>query len=188
MDRLFVVFSLLTRIYNFRAGQSASGADSLIVNGYAVQHSGQMCAFEGKNCQCFGSFTISHPGCIPKGRADLARTYHRGRIGKMCPLDQFQAVGGFTSFDAVVDVEFTVEVFDMAFDGVDGDDEFFGDFGVAAPGNEKGEYTLFLRGEWFKQRAVRTAGWKRERVSEGVENALDIGAQRFLCEGGQEFA
>jgi hypothetical protein len=106
----------------------------------------------------------------------------------MCPLDQFQAVGGFTSFDAVVDVEFTVEVFDMAFDGVDGDDEFFGDFGVAAPGNEKGEYTLFLRGEWFKQRAVRTAGWKRERVSEGVENALDIGAQRFLCEGGQEFA
>lgn len=76
----------------------------------------------------------------------------------------------------------------MAFDGVDGDDEFCGDSGVTAPGYQEGEYALFLRGEWFEQWTIRVAGLERERMDKGVEDVLSIDAQRLLREGWQVLA
>ena len=66
-------------------------------------------------------------------------------------LDEFEAPGNLAGLHAGVDVEFAVEVFHMPFDGIDGDDEGFGDLRVAAPGDQQGEYTLFLRREGFEQ-------------------------------------
>src|SRR5713226_9701526 len=50
--------SLVTsRIYKNSVKRSAPETGFQAINGCAAQHSGQMCAFEGKNCRYFGSFT-----------------------------------------------------------------------------------------------------------------------------------
>ena len=72
--------------------------------------------------------------------------------------DQFQTPGGFEGGDAVGGVEFAIEVFEVAFDSVEGDDEIGGDLGIGAPGCEEGEDALLLRGERFEQGAVNAAG------------------------------
>ena len=49
--------ALTLRIYKNGAQPSASGAVSQVANGCAVQHSGQLCRFEGKNGRTFRAFT-----------------------------------------------------------------------------------------------------------------------------------
>ena len=72
--------------------------------------------------------------------------------------DQFQMSGGFEGGDAVGGVELAIEVFEVAFDGVEGDDEVGGDLGVGAPGCEEGEDALLLCRERFEQGAANAAG------------------------------
>ena len=59
-------------------------------------------------------------------------------------LDEMQAAGNLASLDAVVDVEFAVDVFDVPFDGIDGDDQRFGDLWIAISSNKQREDAQFL--------------------------------------------
>jgi len=92
-------------------------------------------------------------------------------------LDEAQAASNLASLDAVADVEFAVDVFDVPFDGIDGDDQGFGDLWVAVPGGKQGEDAEFLRRERFKWRSVGGMLW----IGNGAQDSFGIGAQRFLC-------
>lgn len=94
--------------------------------------------------------------------------------------DQFQMSSGFEGSDAVGSIELAIEVFEVAFDGVEGDDEVGGDLRIGAPGSQEGEDALLLCGERFEQGAANAAG----AGGEGVEDGLGISAQGFVGEGG----
>ena len=72
--------------------------------------------------------------------------------------DQFQTPGGFQGSDAVGSIELAIEVFEVALDGIEGDNEVGGDLGVGASGCQEGEDALLLCGERFEQGAAHAAG------------------------------
>ena len=72
--------------------------------------------------------------------------------------DQFQTPGSFEGDDTVGGVELAIEVFEVAFDGVEGDDKIGGNLGVGAPGCQQGEDAPLLCGERFEQGAATAAG------------------------------
>src|SRR5258708_34091743 len=100
--------------------------------------------------------------------------------------------GNFAGVYVVFGIEFEIEVFDVPFDSVNGNDEFFGNLRVATSSDEQCEHTPLLCGKRFEQRTLFPLsggiGNRGKRLVKGLQNALGIPAPRVLCQGRQKRA
>jgi hypothetical protein len=56
-----------------------------------------------------------------------------------------------TGLDALADLEFAIDLFDMGFDGIDGDHQFACDLSIGAASAHTPQHPLFLLTQWFDE-------------------------------------